>query len=101
VRFVKRGEPSRVIPVSGAFVYLQGGKPITDFLPAEINLNEAGCIPVDREFQTAIPNVYAIGDVLCDHVKQAVISAGEGALAAIALEKNLHNRQAMTVDWAK
>jgi thioredoxin reductase (NADPH) len=101
VRFVKRGEPSRVIPVSGAFVYLQGGKPITEFLPAELNLTTAGCVPVDRDFQTAIPNVYAIGDVLCDHVKQAVISAGEGALAAIALEKNLHNRQAMTVDWAK
>lgn len=101
VRFVKRGEPSKVLPVSGAFVYLQGGRPITDFLPAEINLEESGCIPVNNEFQTAIPDVYAIGDVVCGHVKQAVISAGEGALAAIALEKNLHERRALTVDWSK
>jgi thioredoxin reductase (NADPH) len=100
-RFVKRGESSKVMPVSGAFVYLQGGKPVTDFLSGILNLSDSGCIPVDREFQTNIPGVYAIGDVVCDHVKQAVISAGEGALAAIALEKNLHERQVMTVDWAK
>lgn len=101
IRYVKRGEPSKVLPVSGAFVYLQGGRPITDFLPVEINLEESGCIPVNNEFQTAIPDVYAIGDVVCGHVKQAVISAGEGALAAIALEKNLHERRALTVDWSK
>jgi thioredoxin reductase (NADPH) len=101
VRFVKRGEPSKVLSVSGAFVYLQGGRPITDFLPPEINLAESGCIPVNTEFQTAIPDVYAIGDVVCGHIKQAVISAGEGALAAISLEKNLHERQSMTVDWSK
>ena len=100
-RFVKRGESSKVVPVSGAFVYLQGGKPETGFLAGVLDLSESGCIPVDREFQTSIPNVYAIGDVVCDHVKQAVISAGEGALAAIALEKNLHQRDVMTVDWAK
>jgi thioredoxin reductase (NADPH) len=100
-RFVKRGEASKVIPVSGAFIYLQGGRPVTDFLSGILDLSDSGCIPVDREFQTNIPGVYAIGDVVCDHVKQAVISAGEGALAAIALEKNLHQRQVMTVDWAK
>lgn len=100
-RFVKRGEPSKVVPVSGAFVYLQGGKPVTDFLSGILELSESGCIPVDREFQTNISGVYAIGDVVCGHVKQAVISAGEGALAAIALEKNMHERQVMTVDWAK
>jgi len=101
IRYVKRGEPSKVVPVSGAFVYLQGGKPETGFLAGMLDLSESGCISVDREFQTGIPNVYAVGDVVCDHVKQAVISAGEGALAAIALEKNLHQRDMMTVDWSK
>ena len=56
---------------------------------------------VDREYQTAVPGVYAVGDVLCNHVKQAVIAAAEGATAAIAVEKTLHGRKQMTVDWSK
>jgi thioredoxin reductase (NADPH) len=56
---------------------------------------------VDREFQSAIPGVYAVGDVLCDHIKQAVIAAAEGAVAGIAVEKFLHGRKQMQVDWSK
>ena len=48
-----------------------------------------------------IPGVYAVGDVLCNHVKQAVIAAAEGAIAAIAVEKELHGRKQMMVDWSK
>jgi thioredoxin reductase (NADPH) len=101
VRFTPRGKPEETIPVSGAFIYLQGGKPVTDFLQGQLELSETGCLLVDHEFQTTIPGVYAIGDVLCDHIKQAVISAGEGAMAAIALEKNLHGRSKVSVDWSK
>ncbi len=56
---------------------------------------------VDKEFQTAIPGVYAVGDVLCNHVKQVVIAAGEGAVAGMALEKALRGRRKIVVDWAK
>ncbi len=101
VRFTPRGMAEETLPVSGAFIYLQGGKPITDFLMGQLDLTKEGCLVVDHEFQTAIPGVYAIGDVLCDHIKQAVISAGEGAIAAIALEKNLRGRSKVTVDWSK
>lgn len=101
IRFVQRGIPEETLPVSGAFIYLQGGKPETDFLQGQLELTDAGCLMVDHEFQTTIPGVYAIGDVLCDHIKQAVIAAGEGAAAAIALEKNLHGRGKLSVDWSK
>jgi thioredoxin reductase (NADPH) len=56
---------------------------------------------VDKEYQTALPGVYAVGDVLWHHVKQAVIAAGEGAVAASAIEKQLHHRKQLAVDWAK
>jgi len=56
---------------------------------------------VDKEYHTAIPMVYAVGDVLCNHVKQAVIAAAEGAIAAIAVEKELNGRKQMMVDWSK
>ncbi|NLF51620.1 MAG: FAD-dependent oxidoreductase [Leptolinea sp.] len=101
VRYAPRGKPEVELPVAGAFIYLQGGKPETGFLQGQLNVSDTGCLLVDREFQTSIPGVYAVGDVLCDHIKQAVISAGEGAIAAIALEKNLHGRSKASVDWSK
>lgn len=101
VRFVQRGQPEQTLTVSAAFVYLQGGKPITDFLQGQIEISENGCLVVDREYQTAIPGVFAVGDVLCNHVKQAVIAAAEGAVAGIAVEKVLHGRKQMVVDWSK
>ena len=101
VRFAQRGQPEHTLAVTGAFVYLQGGKPITDFLQGQLEISTTGCLVVDREYQTAIPGVFAVGDVLCNHVKQAVIAAAEGAVAGIAVEKVRHGRKQMVVDWSK
>jgi thioredoxin reductase (NADPH) len=101
VIFSQRGQDIQTVPVKGAFIYLQGGKPITDFLTGQIEISDTGCLIVDKEYHTAIPMVYAVGDVLCNHVKQAVIAAAEGAVAAIAVEKELNGRKQMMVDWSK
>jgi thioredoxin reductase (NADPH) len=101
VRFAVRGEGDQTVSVDGAFIYLQGGKPITDFLSGQLEISDSGCLIVNQEFQTAIPAVYAVGDVLCNHVKQAVIAAAEGAVAAISIEKVLNSRKQMVVDWSK
>ena len=101
VIFSQRGQEIQSVPVKGAFIYFQGGKPITDFLTGQIEISDSGCLIVDKEFHTAIPGVYAVGDVLCNHVKQAVIAAAEGAIAAIAIEKELNGRKQMMVDWSK
>lgn len=101
VRVAQRGQPEEIIPVTGAFIYLQGGKPVTDFLSGQLPTSDTGCLVVDKEYQTALPGVYAIGDVLCNHVKQAVIAAAEGAIVAMAIEKQLHHRKQLAVDWAK
>jgi thioredoxin reductase (NADPH) len=53
------------------------------------------------QLRTAVPGVYAVGDVLCNHVKQAVVAAAEGAVAAMAVEKQLHGRKQLVADWAK
>ncbi|MBP7213941.1 MAG: FAD-dependent oxidoreductase [Anaerolineaceae bacterium] len=87
--------------VSGAFVYLQGSKPIVDFLQGQLEISDEGCLQVDRQNQTNIPGVYAVGDVICTHVKQAVIAAGDGAIAAIAAEKFLRGKSKAKVDWGK
>lgn len=100
-RFEQRGQAETTIAIKGAFVYLQGGRPITDFLQGQLEISDSGCLIVDDEYRTAVPNVYAVGDVLCNHVKQVVIAAGEGAVAGMALEKALRGRRKIVVDWAK
>jgi thioredoxin reductase (NADPH) len=101
VRVGRRGLPEEIIPVSGVFIYLQGGIPITDFLQGQVELSEKGCLIVDHENQTGIPGVFAVGDVLCNHVKQAVVAAAEGAVAGMAVEKQLRGRKQLVTDWSK
>jgi len=95
------GNKDKSLAIDGAFIYLQGGRPITDFLQGQLSVSDTGCLIVDREYQTAIPNVYAVGDVICNHVKQVIIAAGEGAVAAMSAEKALRGRRKAIVDWAK
>jgi thioredoxin reductase (NADPH) len=99
--FATRTTKPETYPVDGVFVYLQGGKPITNFLKGQLELTETGCLRVDHEYQTAIPGVFAIGDVLCQHIKQAVVAAADGAIAGIAAEKFVRGRKQMGFDWNK
>ncbi|HNR03031.1 MAG TPA: FAD-dependent oxidoreductase [Anaerolineaceae bacterium] len=101
VRFAERGLAEQLLPVSGAFIYLQGGKPITDFLIGQLELSESGCLLVNDEYQTSIPGVFAVGDILCNHIKQAVVAAADGAVAGMAVEKTLRGRKQISVDWSK
>ena len=96
---VRGSKEEESLLVEGVFVYLQGGKPITDFVAGQLEISEEGCLQVDRENQTAIPGVYAVGDVLCSHVKQAVIAASDGAIAAISAEKWLRGKSRYRMDW--
>jgi thioredoxin reductase (NADPH) len=100
VRVVTRGGEEQMVPVAGVFVYLQGGKPITDFLYGQLPTTETGCLMVDETMQTSISGVFAAGDVLCNHLKQAVIAAAEGATAAMALQRYLSGRDKLRPDWS-
>ncbi|MEW5826709.1 MAG: FAD-dependent oxidoreductase [Candidatus Bipolaricaulota bacterium] len=91
---------ARPLPVAGAFLYLQGGRPIVDWLGGQVPLTQQGCIVVDEFYQTPVPGVFAAGDVLCKHLKQAVIAAAEGASAAVSVDRYLSGRAALRPDWA-
>jgi len=90
---------TETISVGGVFVYLQGNVPITDFLDEQVSKNEEGCLIVDETFQTNAEGVFAVGDVLCKHVKQAAIAAAEGVEAAVAVDRYLHGRKSLRPDW--
>ncbi|MBX3084227.1 MAG: FAD-dependent oxidoreductase [Anaerolineae bacterium] len=87
------------LPVAGVFIYLQGGKPIIDYLMGQLETTPEGCLRVDREMQTSAAGVFAVGDLLCSHVKQAVIASADGVVAAIAAEKFLHGHKVLQPDW--
>ncbi len=66
-----------------------------------LELSETGYIPIDAEFQTTIPGVFAVGDLVQGHIKQAVVAAADGAVAAMSVEKVLRGRKQIVADWSK
>lgn len=100
VRIAPREGEETILPVRGAFVYLQGNKPITDFLQGQLPTTEGGCLVVDGQYQTPVPGVFAIGDLLCNHIKQAVVAAADGVISAMAIDRYLSGRAALRPDWS-
>ena len=90
VRDVVTGEGAPVA-VSGLFVYA-GLEPNTAFLKSLIPLDGSGHIPTDIWMRTALPGLFAAGDVRRDSAAQAITSAGDGAVAAIAAHRYITER---------
>lgn len=66
-----------------------GYLPNTELLAGQLPLAEGGYIPTDAAMATAVPGVFAAGDVRAKQVRQVVTAAADGAVAAISAEKYL------------
>jgi NAD(P)H-nitrite reductase large subunit len=80
LREVQSGETS-ALPVAGVFIYV-GLQPNTQFLAGVVPLDSGGHVIVDQRLETAIPGLYAAGDLRQHSAHQLVASAGDGATAA-------------------
>lgn len=89
----------RELDVNGVFIYLQGVQPVVDFLKGAVELTPSGCIKVNQRMETSLPGVFAVGDVTCKEIRQAVIAAAEGCIAALAADRYLHGRPAPRSMW--
>ncbi|MEW6569581.1 MAG: FAD-dependent oxidoreductase [Nitrospirota bacterium] len=89
------------LELAGVFVYLHGNKPIVDFLYGSIETRDDGCIPVSCMMETSVPGVFAAGDVTCTEIRQVVVAASQGCIAALAAEKYIYKRKRYRMDWAK
>ncbi|MGE0238903.1 MAG: thioredoxin-disulfide reductase [Parvibaculaceae bacterium] len=86
IRNLKTGAV-RTFPVDGVFIAI-GHKPSTELFVNQLPLNASGYIITEgRSTATAIPGVYAAGDVTDDIYRQAVTAAGMGCMAALEVEK--------------
>ncbi|HXX81223.1 MAG TPA: FAD-dependent oxidoreductase [Thermodesulfovibrionales bacterium] len=101
IQMVDSEHNENALELSGVFVYLHGSKPIIDFLGNTIEVSEEECIVTNKMMQTSIPGVFAAGDVTCAEVRQVVIAASNGCIAALSAEMYIHHRRRHKYDWAK
>lgn len=78
----------------GVFVFV-GLLPNTQFLKdTKVKLDETGFIKTDDNLMTAIPGVFASGDVRSGATMQIASAVGEGATAALKIREYLEGRTA-------
>lgn len=76
------------LDVTGVFIEI-GLIPNSDSVKDLLELNRSGEISINRSCETALPGLFAAGDVNDVPEKQIVIAAGEGAKAALGAHRYL------------
>ncbi len=79
----------RDLEVTGLFVAI-GNDPRVHLVHGQLDLTPEGTIAVQgRSSRTSLPGVFAAGDVIDPHYRQAITAAGSGAAAALDAEQYL------------
>ena len=76
------------LPVDGVFVFV-GQTPNTAFLQGVVDLDAEEYIVTDDRLHTSCAGVFASGDARANHLKQIACAVGEGALAAVQMDRYL------------
>jgi thioredoxin reductase (NADPH) len=75
-----------LLAVDGVFVAI-GLVPNTEYLRGVLPLDEGGYIITTELMETTVPGIFAAGDIRHNSVKQAIVAAGNGAVAALSAER--------------
>jgi thioredoxin reductase (NADPH) len=78
----KTGE-KRTIDTDGVFIFV-GFKPNNQIVPAGIKLDTSGHVITDPKCETAIPGIFAVGDLRQKYANQIVLAAADGCTSALA-----------------
>lgn len=79
-------DTGKVLNVAGVFIYI-GYRPATEFVKNLDIVNDQGYIVVNEDFETKIPGIYAIGDVIKKDIYQLVTAASDGIHAVSNISK--------------
>jgi thioredoxin reductase (NADPH) len=82
VRFERQGH-TKELPVGGVFIFV-GFVPNSRLLKVHVDHDEAGYILTDRNMETSVPGIWAVGDVRAQLTKQIATAVGDGTTAAVA-----------------
>jgi len=89
-----KDDATKEVELSGVFIAI-GHTPNTGIFDGQLEM-EHGYLSVNSGLkgnatQTSIAGIFAAGDVMDQHYKQAITSAGAGCMAALDAEKYLDN----------
>ena len=86
LRDTRTGE-ERDLPVTGLFIAI-GHDPRSELLPGQVDLDENGYVVASHPSTgTNLPGVFAAGDLVDHHYRQAITAAGTGCAAALDAER--------------
>jgi thioredoxin reductase (NADPH) len=84
-----RDGSERELPVTGLFIAI-GHEPRSELVAGQVDLDEDGYVVVRHPAtETNLPGVFACGDLVDHHYRQAVTAAGTGCAAALDAERYL------------
>lgn len=87
----------REMPIDGVFVFI-GFDPNSQLVPAGIRRNADGFVITDDQCATAIPGIYAVGDLRERYARQIVLAAADGCMAALSAAHYVEGRKALAAD---
>ncbi|MBI9008573.1 MAG: FAD-dependent oxidoreductase [Tenericutes bacterium] len=87
----KTTNEERVISADGLFIEI-GTVPNSKFVEGFVKMNDNNEILVDDQQMTSVEGVFAAGDITLQPYKQIIISAAEGAKAALAAMTYLNHK---------
>ena len=81
IRIENKDKETRDIPVQGVFVAI-GTVPNSDIVKDFVDLDNYGYIKTNKDMETSVHGIYAIGDVRDTVLRQVITACADGAIAA-------------------
>jgi thioredoxin reductase (NADPH) len=91
IRNIKTNERTE-FETNGVFIFV-GTVPKTDFLRGAVEMDERGYVATNERMETSVDGVYCAGDARAKYLHQVITAAADGAIAAVAAEKYIHEEE--------